>query len=295
MFSAQKCPCFPDPNRVLEPAAPPTPPVTQLKPWTVLGRLQPLSLSALIAQLNEYDRSVQALNLVETHFPADIEEVFGDLSKYGWWELLAHMANRVKQADWFEIDWDRLNQAWNIWYEKPETRGQKLSEYLHYIPIKLYGFTSQKLKEFPPMELLDVLLNNKPVTPSGNLLIAAEIYDNLEEIWSESERHAAWTMLNRIEEDPGQYPEPVRWLPELSRWVCHRTGNPLLDVLFTEQEGPWFTWETDLQTLRSAWRRAKPVLNQFHRICEWYEKDSTNLSLLAGFLMEGNSCEQLDW
>jgi hypothetical protein len=179
-----------------------------------------------------------------------------------------------------------------------EEQGDHLAVFLHYLPVTLYGFTDgETLFEFPPMELLHALLANCEIhAVSSQLLIESEIYDNLEQ-WDEQNRTSAWQRLEQIEADPGRYPEPVRWLPELARWACHRTGNFMLDQQFDPyHNGPWLTWrENDLLQVQTAWRRAKPVIEVFHRLMQWYEADSANLLKLADFLMQGGNCEQLDW
>ena len=113
---------------------------------------------------------------------------------------------------------------------------------------------------------------------------------------SETDREAAWARLHRIEADPGRYPQPVRWLPELARYACGRTGNPILDCeLDPGGQGPWFSWAADLEQVRAAWRRAQPVLAQFRNLITWSEAGSSRLTLLATSLMEGIDYDQLEW
>jgi hypothetical protein len=179
--------------------------------------------------------------------------------------------------------------------QDPRDNGDHLALFLHYLPAKHYGFNPETIIHFPPMELLYVLLDGTAGAVSSDLLIAAELYDNLE-AWDEQDREAAWARLHAIEADPGRYPEPVRWLPELARWACRRTGNPLLDRQFDLTNGPWMAWRaaTDLETVKSAWRRARSVIEQFHRLTAWCEEYS-HLVALTHFLMEGTDSEQLNW
>ena len=145
------------------------------------------------------------------------------------------------------------------------------------------------------MELMRVLLDSSAGAVSSELLIAAELYDALDD-WTETDREAAWARLHQIEADPGRYPEPVRWLPELARYACGRTGNPILDCeLDPGGQGPWFSWAADLEQVRAAWRRAQPVLTQFRNLITWGEADSSRLTLLATSLMEGINYDQLEW
>ena len=70
-----------------------------------------------------------------------------------------------------------------------------------------------------------------------------------------ADRAGVWERLRAIEADPGRYPEPVRWLPELARYACGRTGNPILDCeLDPGGQGPWFSWAADLEQVRHGAR-----------------------------------------
>lgn len=311
MFSPQAGPLTHGPAGLLgddrpEPAAASLP-QAQLRPWALLLRLRPVKVETLAGQLHTYERAIAGLRLIEQFFPAALKE-YGDpsglspsgrsLSATGWWEILAHLANLIEEAGWFEIDWTSLNEAWAYWMEDPNENGDHLATFLHFIPARHYGFDQQTILDYPPMELLYVLLDGSAGAASADLLVAIELYDSIDDAWTEADRQAAWARLHAIEADPGLYPEPVRWLPELARWTCRRTGNPLLDRQFDPAEaGPWFVWqaESDLIQVRSAWRRAGPVIAQFRRLMEWYEKDPSRLTFLANFLMEGNDDEQLDW
>lgn len=282
----------------LDPHPPSQSPARLLRPWAVLERLRPAKLVAFHLRLREYERLSLGLNLLQHHFPAALVD-YDDLSGKGWWECLAHLANLVEEAGWFEINWPVLNEAWSYWMNEPdEEQGDHLAVFLHYLPVVLYGFTDgESLFEFPPIELLHTLLARCEIQAvSSQLLVETELYDNLEQ-WDETDRDSAWKLLEQIEADPGRYAEPVRWLPELARWACHRTGNVMLDQHFDPYgDGPWLTWrESDLLQIKTAWRRARPVIDVFHRLMHWYETDTSNLMKLADFLMNGGNCNELDW
>ena len=150
------------------------------------------------------------------------------------------------------------------------------------------------------MHLLQVLLYEKAEVGTEALFVEAEIYDGLA-MWGPRERAQAWAKLHQIEADPGPYPPAVRWLPELGRWVCRRTQNVLLDQAYDPRLGsPYFTWRSnDLAQLKSAWSRAKPVIEQKDKLLKWYQDDPSRLALLAKFLMDEGfdheQYEQLDW
>jgi hypothetical protein len=75
----------------------------------------------------------------------------------------------------------------------------------------------------------------------------------------------------------------------------------LLDHAYDPRPGtPHFTWRaSDLAQLRSAWSRAKPVIEQKDKLLKWYQDDPSRLAILARFLMEKGfdheHYEQLDW
>jgi hypothetical protein len=99
--------------------------------------------------------------------------------------------------------------------------------------------------------------------------------------------------LLAIETDPGCYPEPVRWLPELVRWACGKTGNFILD---RPASPPYLHlgWDQLLE-VKTAWLRARPLLAQRDRLMRWYEQDPARLTLLADVLMDGKNHDYLDW
>ncbi len=283
---------------VLESAAqPPVHPPLTLNPQALLQRLRPLQLNVIARFLHEYDRYSLGHRLVESLFPGRMQNWTGGT---GWWEVLHYLVCLVEEFEWFVIEWDALNEAYQYWLETygDNDPADQLATFLHYIPVKLYGFTTEDFHypaENRVYELFWVLLKPGVTPTSSEVLIEAELYDMLDE-WADQDRAAVWWWLDSIEADPGQYPEPVQALPPVARWVCARTGNFILDQHFDPyHDGPWFTWAEDLPRVRKAWRRAKPVLDYGHRLEQWYQNDSSNLSKLAQFLMEGTNYDEFDW
>jgi hypothetical protein len=281
---------------VLEAAVqPPVHSPLTLNPQALLQRLRPLRLNVIAQFLHEYERYNLGYRLVESLFPGRMQNWTGA----NWWQVLHYLVCLIEEFEWFEIAWDALNEAFQYWmetYDEDEADGP-LAAFLHYIPVKLYGFTAEDFydSENRVYELFWVLL--KPnVTPTGaEVLIEAELYDLLAG-WTDKDRAAVWQRLESIEADPGQYPEPAQALPPVARWVCGRSGNFMLDQGFDPyNDGPWFTWEEDLYRVREAWQRAKPVLDYGYRLEQWYQKDSSNLNKLAHFLIEGTNYDEFDW
>lgn len=282
-----------------------------LRPWALLRRLRPVKVSTLAGRLREWRRAIAGLDLLRQHFP-DTLRAYDALTEPKWWEILAHLLNQVEESDWFEVDWDLLNIAW-AWRMEGEAeteadQGTALAAFLVYLPLKLYGFSQGDLLHSTlPVELLHALLSSQVQAVTSSLLLALEIYDqHFEEVWGLAERARAWEILRAVEQNPGRYPEPVRWLPELARWVGHTTHNPILDLVKGADQldaaapgtTAWppgrFTWANDLAEVKSAWRRARPVIYQLERLERWVEADASRLSLLYTFFSEG-TYDQLDW
>jgi hypothetical protein len=269
----------------------------ELKPWALLKRLRPIQLTALTRQLRSYERLTLGLKRLKQYFPEAFTD-YTDLSTTGWWQVLAHLVNLVEQERWFEVNWPALNQAWAAWIQEPQEGGDQLAVYLHYLPVTLYGFTDgETIFHYPAIELMHALLSDCEVqTVSSQLQLESEIYDLLDTGWGDNDRQAAWSLLHQIEADPGRYPEPVRWLPELARWACHRTGNIMLDRPFDpHRDGPWLTWVHDLEQVKHAWHRTQPLRRALERLVAWCELDSTHIAKLAHFLIEGDSIDELTW
>ena len=91
----------------VNPHTPSQSPARLLIPWVLLERLRPVQLVAFQLRLREYERLSLGLRLIQQYFPAALVE-YDDLSSQGWWELLAHLANLVEEAEWFEINVRRV-------------------------------------------------------------------------------------------------------------------------------------------------------------------------------------------
>jgi len=283
-----------DPAGLLSPA-----PARVLKPWALLERLRPVRLAAFGRRLGEYDRLRQGLGLLAGHFP-EAYQAEANLAEVGWWQPLGRLIGQAEAAGWFEPAWPRLNRAFG--QLRRDGDGRELALYLTYIPVQLYGLSHTQLDEArPALELMHLLLSEcEPQAISERLLTGAGLFDDslgwdLAEIWGQAERRRAWGWLEAIEADPGLYPGPARWLPELARWACHRTGNLLLDQVFGPEQGPWFGWAHHLDFIKSGWQRARPVLEAGRRLEAWCEREADHLALLAEILMEGIHYELLDW
>jgi hypothetical protein len=223
----------------------------------------------------------------------------GSLRLAEWPVILTVFLDAVENAGWFELNWRVLGESHQYMLSEDSDNGDRLALFLTYIPVKMFGLNEQngKIFEMPPMELLRALLHTSPQ------VITVKLREDLNLDWLEDwmrnpqGRKEAWGKLNHIETHPADYPDPLRFLPELARWACGNTGNPLLDHHFDpRRDGPWFRWDTELTAIQSAWRRAKPVYEAYLRLMEWYSRAPENLIYLADYITgDTYDASKLNW
>jgi hypothetical protein len=263
--------------------------VKQLKPRAQAERARPLKLAAVALTLGQRRyRPLLALRLLGEHFPGALAELKDrDVSGPGWWGVLGYCIGLAGKAGWFDVDWKLVEDAWFWWGLKPDRdRGSLLATFLHHLPLRLHGF-HKRIFGYPPMRLLQALLTGPPIevtTPRERAIELADLFEN----WTEADRQAAWGRLVLA-----RLPEPLRRLPELARWACHRTGNPILDRTFDpESSESWFTWAGDLPAVRRYFRQARPLIEELERLMAWYERDpNRHLAMIADILTEDYSQE----
>lgn len=243
-------------------------------------------------------RACKAIALLRQHFPDHLPRLNGPLRLEEWPVIMTVFLEAVETAGWFEVNWLVLSEAHQFMLSDNSDHGDRLALFLTYIPVKMLGLRNEQIFEMPPMELLRALLHSEVEVVTTSLQIATELYDSLEE-WraSEENRKEAWGRLRQIETNPLDYPEPLRFLPELARWACGNTGNPLLDQHFDpRRNGPWFRWDTELAVVRSAWRRAAPVREAYLRLMNWYSHSGDNLVKLTNYITGAtNDTDELNW
>lgn len=274
-------------------------------PWTLLKFARSPRLGALTRKLREYARTSQVLLLFSKHFPWALKE-YKTISQPAWWEMLAHLLNLAETADWFQISWGDFRCGMAVWEEESDDNGNYLANFLEYIPVVSYGFTPESISNYPPMEMMFILLSNSDQVFSAPRLSSVFAQYRLEDEWGPLERQQAWERLQAIENEPEQYPEPLRWLPGLARWACGNSGNPILDAPPLEwdeddsnetqspQQRPLrFIWD-DAERLRKVWGWARPIVEQLKNLLWWINQDETNLVRLFTFFVEGDY-DQLEW
>jgi len=262
-----------------------------LRPHALLSRFRPLRLDTLQCRIRYFQRTGLALGLFRTHFPD--QALPPNLPQLDWWQILAIFLDQAEQANWFETDSYLLDQAWATWMEDPTEGGDSMAAFLHYITGRLHGFgPGNTIFDYPPLELMRALFLPEVEAVTAGVMDQAGLDDFIDH-WTEADRNRAWQWLNQIETDPGLYHEPTRWLPELVRWACGRTGNFLLDMYSHRQSG-WLRWD-DAEEVRVAYRRAQPVMAHLQRLMTWYEQDPARLALLTQCLTKGVNYDHLDW
>ncbi len=269
-----------------------------LKPWALLHRLRPAKIAAVVNVLDDCSYLCRALNLAKLHFPLEYEN-YNDLLAGDWiyWpDVLMDLIYLAREGDYFEVDQLMVDGAWDTFLSEGDKSG--LVRFLNELPITLFGFSGQNLFNYPPFELMRFLCGDENLGAISSNLLNALMPDRLQEqVWDDDDRLSAHRRLVYIiKTGPDHYPEPVRWLPQLVRWACGRTNNPILDRTWHPAE--WaneFTWN-NLPKIRTAWQQAKPVVAQGNRLMKWYEQDKLqNLAYLAYFLMEATHCDYLNW
>jgi hypothetical protein len=84
----------------------------------------------------------------------------------------------------------------------------------------------------------------------------------------------------------------ARWLPVLAKWACGCIDNPILKWSFAahyQDNGPRFAWATDVNQARSAWQKAKPMIEHLDQLLVWCRESAENLVILAEFLTTGKN------
>lgn len=249
-----------------------------LRPARALARLRPVRLAVLYRELRDAAWLAKALELLRTHFPANVPDRVSNLG----WEGTLRGFLILAEENLFPIDWAHLDYLYEYWNsvdgeegEEPET---KLAGYLVHIPAKLFNFGEEALmnwvsEEHPWFVVLAGVVSDR-INLAADYLIDLEIYDALAdvtraELWHRLDQPAAFEGL----------PEPLCWLPELARMAACMTGNPLLDgwrdgweMAFEECWEP-FRWDSDVERVAGLWQAARPVVEHWAEFDTWVQAD----------------------
>lgn len=246
-----------------------------LKPGRILDRLRPVKLETVAKNLWPTGYQYQALKLIETHFPDLLPSLDSRLDH--WTDTFRELLTQIEAADWFEVDWDWLNDLWQMWMQSGEEGHQHdFAAYLTGLPVRCYGFTEYDRERYPALAVLSRLYDeDNTCSIDPDILIDLEIYDALAETTNEERR------IQAINTDYSVYAEPLCWLADFVQVAAGKTGNLLLDTTLDPVDW-WpdqFTWAQDLERVRDAWPEAKPVARRLARFKEWLDKGDEEMAV----------------
>ncbi len=258
----------------------PTPPTRLLIPQQALRRFQPATIDAVAGAISLHPNRIRALQLMYHHFPDLLWDV---IPEYGWLDVMRYFLRCVEGEGWFGIDWNNLDDLYQ-WAmdDYPETEEEENDpnwepSALHYmalaleqIPVKCFGFDDwgfNELDQDPPLLLLNCLLD-----PHG--FDFAKNFGEFD-LGERDPAGANWDHLNAL--DSTRLSPPLCWLPEMARYACAETGNPLMDHSshFEKwQFSSWYSWDTDLDTLRQDWQKAQAMLKRVRQFIAWADTEA---------------------
>lgn len=242
-----------------------------LKPASLLRRFRPVRLEICAQALDDFSRRARVFGLMRRHFP---DGMSGWEAMDYWFERYCDFLRCVQDADWFEVDWNLLEMYETHWmeYGDDENTGfDTCREYLIGMPVHCFGWGEvmsevefgdpPSIHDHPALELLRYLLIGADGREtSGDL-------DNLlaEVGFEETDFDSSDETLDRLARRTKRLKPPWRWLPEMARFAADMSDNIILDTT-VDIHDPWptqWTWDKDLEMIRAAWQKARPVVGRF--------------------------------
>lgn len=262
-----------------------------LRPTRILQRLRPVRLEVVARKLGDFGLRARVLGLTQRHFADKMGPEWTALDF--WFENYCEFLRYVEHAGWFEINWDMLQMYEANWLENGEDdcMGHDiLVDYVDGIPVKCYGWGAvypetewdeeSELHGYPALELLRALTFG-PEEGRFRSETVDEILERVSERSSLNETDNEQIRRN-LERACQRMKPPWKWLGEMADFAADRSGNVILDTTVDLHE-PWpcqWTWEKDLDTLRAAWKEAKPVVEHFKDFVQHCSSDD-DLELIA--------------
>jgi hypothetical protein len=251
--------------------------------------LRPLRSGTLADELREYQQIRIVLNRMERFFPDNFQQ---NKQGFAWteteprliWEDLLLELYRWADGLLFEVAWPLL-----------EIGEVDLAVFLEHLPLVLYGF-GEETWENPLLTLLRYLLSGECVTEEDFNWLLNELGLNSLlglDTWRKYSFDDSWQRLFLIDKYPERFSQMMRHLPDLARYVCSETGNPLLDqsycddVCYVYMIDDWFAWTWDeVEQVRRWWQQARQILEAGEQLTAW-ARQGENLARLARFIMTG--------
>lgn len=243
-------------------------PARLLKPASVMRRLRPLKLEAVLQGLLDWDYLRQAVQLAQLVAPQELEGI--DHNGFpAWWELMREIIGAVETEGWFDIDRSQLDADWQYMMEDPDSGRHHFAQWLTCIPVELYGFSDYDddwPEQYPPMALLAGLLGERDISQEHVLKLIEE-YD----ITTDFGEITCSQLRDRLNTaDFSGYEPPLCWLPDIARIACGRTGNTLLDLSsYMEEEPLGWTWAEDLELAKQTYAAAAPLVERMREFLTW--------------------------
>lgn len=269
-------------------------------------------------------RFERALSLAGHYFGPEGYEAMrsyaSDWREHDWLGGLRVLCSLVDEAGWWELPWETLDYFWEVAnnapgedevdypYDLPDGLAE-MADYLDGLPVRFYGWDGsdssfvEDIGRYPPMRLLSILCAGPESMeyPRNEY----EAYKRSYQVVLPSSRRRAGKEPGDIQRDIYQaltayetlpQPEPLCWLPELARYTCGLTGNPLLDetIDLWDYYPTRFTWDKDVELVRELYAGARVVREHMAALCVWAQDgddeagacDEARLNLIFDVVME---------
>lgn len=273
----------------------------------MISRFQPIKLSMVAHAISTEWRRIAVLRLCHTYFPEAVRDIIPII---GWIDALRYFLAHIDQAGWFEPDWRSLNQLIQFAYEDyPESEEEEqdpdwepdafgpLADAFSNIPVEAFGLYDAlsgpvDMASWPPLLLLNCLCY-----PDG-----FNLEKNFPDLAKRSEAKELRTIKVGLPSEIGQLKQirkniqetnyrrtqaldltrleyPINLLPEITRYACGKTGNPLMDNSsnFENWSGfgeDWYSWDTDLDQLKGDWQMAQAMLGRIEAFLMWADSEN---------------------
>jgi len=258
----------------------------QLRPW----RLDAVATNLL----RDYALLGVSLQLLKTHFPAQLAEVKECLEypDVFWIDVLIAFLRQV-DAQWFPIDWACVDFAYNVYHDSDNDQ-MELMDLTHGIPLKTFnliemdGFAEYEYwEQSATLALLSFLMKGTDL-PIETMSYFEELSgitnhihsdeDDDEEGEEPEEGGFLTSEINNfaceraiLAHDFSRYDEPFCWLGDLAKLVAGSAefkGNPFLDRDtrdYQETTVHLYKWSQDIPLVKEFWAQAQPMAEKLER------------------------------
>jgi len=214
-------------------------------------------------RLADYVSLAQANILVERFFPRRAAEASPE--GCDWQRVLAGFLGLVEGSDWFPIDWDLIASL-----DTPRP-------FIKTIPLKTFGLTDTTILRYPPLHVLDLLLNPRRHTDDRNF-----------------QRYGITPLPPQVHAIPGkvnlrralteatfdEYTYPFDLLGSVLTVMLGWSPNLFITTpedWFFDGDGDeqfMFVWSSPaaIEQLRAAWRAIAPIIRGYQAFLQWTDR-----------------------